>query len=207
MNARPHAQTHAQNHAQNRAKLDAPARSDSHPMMLRTQTLNFATLILVMSVLMILIMPLLAGCDGGTLPATVPVTVAGKTFNCKLAITNATREKGLGGVASLGADEGMIFAFTDSQQHRFWMRGCLMGLDIAFIDPLGFVTAVHTMPNDPPQAAGETEDQYLGRLVRYPSLAPAQFALEVAPGALAPLGVKRGMRIEFDRDLLKKLAE
>ena len=52
----------------------------------------------------------------------------------------------------------------------------------------------------------ESEDEYLSRLKRYPSIAPAQFALEVAPGTLEPLGVRRGSRLEFDRDALKKLA-
>jgi hypothetical protein len=37
-----------------------------------------------------------------------------------------------------------LVAFTDSQARTFWMRGCIMDLDIAFIDPFGFVTAVVT---------------------------------------------------------------
>jgi uncharacterized membrane protein (UPF0127 family) len=149
----------------------------------------------------------LGACESKTLPATIPVTVGGKTFNCKLAITEAAREQGLGGVKELGPDEGMIFAFTDAAPRNFWMRRCVMGLDIAFIDPFGFVTAVHTMPQEDLQREGETDDQYFGRLKRYPSVAPAQYALEVAPGALAPLGVRRGVRVEFDRALLKTHTE
>ena len=38
-------------------------------------------------------------------------------------------------------------------------------------------------------------------------LEAAQYALEVAPGTLAPLGVKRGTRVEVDRELLKKHAK
>lgn len=144
-----------------------------------------------------------AGCESATPPTSMPVTVAGKTFQCRLSIDNASRELGLGGVASLGPDEGMLFAFTDSQARTFWMRGCIMDLDIAFIDPLGFVTAVHTMPKEDLQQPGESEDQYYARLKRYPSIAPAQYVLEVAPGTLTPLGVKRGTRIEFDRASLK----
>ena len=143
------------------------------------------------------------GCGSSTPPTTAPVTVAGRTFQCRLSIDNDSREPGLGGVASLGPDEGMLFAFNDSAARTFWMRGCVMDLDIAFIDPLGFVTAVHTMPKEELQRPDETEDQYQARLKRYPSIAPAQYALEVAPGTLAPLGVKRGTRIEFDRASLK----
>ena len=49
----------------------------------------------------------------------------------------------------------------------------------------------------------ESESAYLGRLKRYPSGAPAQFALEVAPGTLEKLGVRRGSRVEFDAAALK----
>lgn len=148
----------------------------------------------------------LAACESGTAPTTMAVTAGGRTFECKISADEASREQGLGGVASLGPDEGMIFAFPGVETHNFWMRRCIIGLDIAFIDPLGFVTAVHTMPAEELQRPDESEDEYLRRLKRYPSIAPAQFALEVAPGTLEPLGVRRGSRLEFDRDALKKLA-
>lgn len=147
----------------------------------------------------------LNSCDSApaNAPATLDVAVGGKTFRCKLAIDDPSREQGLGGVASLGPDEGMLFAFTDSAERTFWMRGCIMDLDIAFLDAQGFVTAVHTMPKEPLQAEGESESGYLARLIRYPSGGKAKYALEVAPGTLAPLGVRRGSRAEFDRDALK----
>ncbi|MCE2882535.1 MAG: DUF192 domain-containing protein [Planctomycetaceae bacterium] len=149
----------------------------------------------------------LASCGPSAPPTTMKVTVGGKTFDCKLAVDTASREQGLGGVASLGPTEGMLFAFPDSEVRRFWMRRCIMDLDIAFIDPFGFVTAVHTMPKEELQRADETEEAYLARLKGYPSVYPAQFVLEVAPGTLAPLGVNRGSRAEFDREALKRLAK
>jgi uncharacterized membrane protein (UPF0127 family) len=137
----------------------------------------------------------------------VPVSAGGKTFACRLAITDATREKGLGGVTSLGADEGMLFAFSDSRPRNFWMYGCVIDLDIAFIDPFGFVTAVHTMPKEAPQSAEESDDVYSGRLKRYPSMGDAQYVLEVAPGTLKPLGVHRGSKVDFDAPALKRFIE
>jgi uncharacterized membrane protein (UPF0127 family) len=150
---------------------------------------------------------MLVGCDGGAAPTSAKVKAGGTEFTVKLAMDNASREKGLGGVTSLAPDEGMLFVFTDSLPRNFWMVDCVMDIDIAFVDPFGFVTAVHTMPKEPLQADGEGRDAYFGRLKRYPSLAPAQFAFEVAPGRLAELGVKRGVRLEFDRDTLKKHAK
>lgn len=148
-----------------------------------------------------------ASCDSATSTTHAEVKVAGQAFHCRISADDATREKGLGGVASLGPGEGMIFVFADSRERSFWMVDCIMDIDIAFIDPTGFVTAVHTMPKEPLRGEGESEDTYYSRLRRYPSSGPAQFALEVAPGTLGTLGIRRGSRIEFDRDSLKTLAK
>jgi len=148
----------------------------------------------------------LGGCEQSTPPETINVVAGGRTFTCRLALDEPARDQGLGGVTTLGPNEGMMFAFPDAELHNFWMRRCIMDIDIAFISPLGIVTAVHTMKAAELQRPDETEAAYFARLKRYPSFAPAQFALEVAPGALDSLGVKRGSRIEFDQDLLKRFA-
>jgi len=150
---------------------------------------------------------LLAGCAPSAPPATATVKVGGKTFTCRLALDNDARAKGLSGVASLGPDEGMLFVFTDSAERNFWMVDCVMDIDIAYINPFGFVTASYTMPKEPPQADGESRFDYESRLKRYPSAGPAQFVLEVAPGELERLGVRRGTAIEFDGDSLKTFAQ
>lgn len=178
--------------------LDARLLSVSHPRMRLLAALLIAVLAIAAA------LPL-ASCDRApaAAPSAMEVTIGGKVFRCKLAINEASREQGLGGVESLAPDEGMLFAFADSAERTFWMRRCVMDLDIAFLDQQGFVTAVHTMPKEPLQAAGESETDYLTRLIRYPSGGKAKYALEVAPGTLAPLGVRRGSRAEFDRDALK----
>ncbi len=144
-----------------------------------------------------------SGCERAAAPTSIEVTVAGKRFDCRLALDEASRERGLGGVTALAPDEGMLFAFPTAEERTFWMRDCVIDLDIAFLDGKGFVTAVHTMPKEPLRAEGESESAYLGRLKRYPSGAPAQFALEVVPGTFEALGIRRGSRIEFDAALLK----
>ena len=146
---------------------------------------------------------LVAGCGRVDAPTSLEVTVAGKRFTCRVALDDASRERGLGGATVIGPDEGMLFAFPSPEERTFWMRDCLIDLDIAFIDAKGFVTAVHTMPKEPLRAEGESESAYLARLRRYPSCAPAQFALEVAPGTFGALGIRRGSRIEFDAAALK----
>lgn len=143
--------------------------------------------------------------DGG-LPVE-KLTVAGTEFRVKLALDDASRQRGLGGVAELKPDEGMLFVFPDPQQRYFWMKDCVIDIDIAFIDPFGFVTATHTMAKEAPRAADEPLTAYEARLARYRSLSPAQFALELAPGTFAKLGIKRGSKIELDLPRLKAAAK
>lgn len=138
---------------------------------------------------------------------TEKVTIGERTFTLRLAVDEPARERGLGGVAEIGEDEGMLFVFPNAAIRNFWMRDCVIDLDIAYLDPFGIVTAVHTMPKEPPRGPNETEAAYQARLKRYSSVSPAQFAIEVRPGTLEALGVKRGTRIALDLPKLKALAK
>lgn len=146
-------------------------------------------------------------CDPAAVGQTEKVTIAGKEFTLKTALNDDTRAKGLGGVSELGEFEGMIFVFPDSAVRSFWMKDCVMDIDIAFLDPLGIVTAVHTMPKEAPRGDNESLAAYSARLKKYPSGAPAQFAIEVRPGTLTKLGIKRGSKIDLDLPRLKAAAK
>ena len=135
------------------------------------------------------------------------LVIGGETFTVKLALDDASRQRGLGGITELKADEGMLFVFPDPQQRFFWMKDCVIDIDIAFIDPFGFVTTTHTMAKETPRAADEPLATYEARLVRYRSLSPAQFALELAPGTFERLGIKRGSKLELDLPRLKASAK
>ncbi len=143
---------------------------------------------------------------GGTSGALMErITLSGKPYTLEVARDNAAREKGLGGRAEIPADGGMLFVFDDSQLRRFFMRDCTIDLDIVFLDPLGFVTAVHTMPKEPPRGTDESIDRYLARLKLYSSISPAQFAIELRSGEAAKLGIKPNQRIEHDWKRVRKL--
>jgi uncharacterized membrane protein (UPF0127 family) len=86
------------------------------------------------------------------------------------------------------------------------MRDCPQPIDVAFLDAEGRVVAVHAMSPEPPRRPGETSYQYERRLPEYPSGAPAQFAVEVAGGRLAQLGVGVGSRLAFDSTALASRA-
>ena len=152
----------------------------------------------------------LIGCEPTSKPVdggVESIALAGDDFDLELAMGPESRNRGLAGRTSLAPDEGMLFVFPDVGTRSFWMYGCLMDIDIAFVDPIGYVTAIHTMPAEPPRGNEEQESTYQRRLVRYTSGYPAQFAIEIAPGRFAELGISVGDRLSIPPKRLKTLSE
>ena len=128
------------------------------------------------------------GCrDGQAEKGPAWVEIAGRRWNVKLAVSQAQRTDGLAGVRDLAEDEGMLFIFPRAEVQKFWMRGCLIPLDVAFIDERMQVVAVHTMRVEAEGA----------ELPTYSSGVPVLFALEVGAGGLAAAGVRTGDTVAF----------
>ncbi len=132
-------------------------------------------------------------------PVSVPLTLRGRRLHLELAADPVTRMRGLGGRRHIPEGSGMLFSFRRSAPRQFLMRDCVVPIDIAFLDAEGRVTAVHTMPVEPPRRPDETPLAYEERLPLYGSGDPAQFAVETAGGALVDAGVQPGDVAEFDR--------
>ena len=150
------------------------------------------------------------GCEPAAAPIDAGienVRIGDRDFKLELSLSRERRRVGLGGRETLADDEGMLFAFPRPASQRFWMYDCLMDIDIAYLDPIGYVTAVHTMRKEPPRGPDEDELDYQARLPGYPSLYPAQFVIELAPGMFDRLGIEAGDRIQIDADRLKMLGE
>ncbi len=121
-----------------------------------------------------------AGCPKA--PTGPRATINGRTWSVQIAMTRGARWTGLSGRTHLEADRGMLFIYPASQPLAYCMRGCVIPIDIAFIDSRLRVVSTHTMAVEPDLA---------GRVL-YTSGAPAQYALEVPAGTLAEAGVKPG---------------
>ena len=98
-----------------------------------------------------------------------------------VADTSDKRRRGLMGVTTLGAADGMLFVQEQPTSGAFWMKDTLIDLSIAFFDQDGeFLDAMNMSPclatngNDCP---------------RYQTPSSYVFALEVAQGDLAELGI------------------
>jgi len=132
------------------------------------------------------------------------IQIKGTVFEVWLATTTAEQARGLMQVKEdalapvgpdparglpNGAQSGMLFVFPDEELRSFWMYNTIIPLDIAYIRGDGIIVKTHTM------APLETRI--------YPSVEPAQFALEVRAGLLAELGIAAGDRVEIPQSVLK----
>lgn len=133
---------------------------------------------------------------------TTVATIGGERFTLEVARDPETQYRGLGGRTHIDPNGGMIFVFPSPRATAFVMRDCPIPIDIAFLDPMGRVVAIHEMKPEPPRGPGESADAYDARLRQYPSGLPVLFAVETAGGRLRQLGVRGGDRIEFDRAAL-----
>lgn len=137
------------------------------------------------------------------MPLAEEVVLAGERFSLELALTPEERTRGLMGRDALGDHEGMLFVFPERPpypaQLTFWMKNCLIPLDVVFIGPTATITAIHEML--PPL---EGAPDHL--LIHYSSGAPAQFAIELRGGRAAELGLQVDQQVSLRKDYLVGLA-
>ena len=137
--------------------------------------------------------------DGGTWNTTI----AGSPFHLTVSSSDPTRQRGLGAVIDIPTDGGMVFVFPDSAMRGFWMKDCVTDMDIIYLDPMGFVTAIHTMNKQPLRGADESQTTYEARLKRYSSVSPAQYAIELRAGRANELKIKTSQKLPIDAAALK----
>jgi len=156
--------------------------------------------------LLLALLLLLAAAPPTTQPAKERVTIAGETFRLELAVRKKTRTRGLGGRKKLDDHGGMLFVFREDERRSFWMKDCLIDIDILFLDNRGRITATHKMKKEPLRREGESVFAYERRLKLYPSIRPARFAIELEPGSIDRLKTKPGQTISLDLPRLRKMA-
>ncbi len=132
-------------------------------------------------------------------PKFVRATIGGERFRLETCFDDKSRADGMMGRDSLGDDEGMIFVFPDTRKRGFWMKGCLIDLDIVYLDEAGRVVSFTTMKRPAPG----TPDH---RLPNYPSYYPCRYAIELRAGRAKELGIKEADLVELPLSTLKKWA-
>jgi hypothetical protein len=92
--------------------------------------------------------------------------------------TNAEREQGLSGRASLAEDAGMWFVFEEDGKHSIWMPDMNFAIDIVWVNSDFKVIEI---------AKGVSPEPGVPRsqLKRYVSQSPARYVLEISAGTAA----------------------
>lgn len=127
------------------------------------------------------------------------VRIGNKTFTLELALDEKTRYQGLSDRAEIKDDGGMLFVFRAPRVLKFVMRRCLVPIDLVLLDPSGRIVAMHRMEVGP-------YDTLEGKLQRYTSTWPAQFAIELKSGTIDQIGIQLDQRITLPVERLKDLA-
>ena len=157
-------------------------------------------------IILLLITFIAQGCTSRTQATSAVVDIGGETFNLELILDERSRANGMMNRTSIPVDGGMLFVFTDSSERSFWMKNCLVDIDLIFLDSRGTIIALHEMPLEPPQGAGESDWSYEGRLAKYWSRGPCRFAIELAAGSIRRLKLRVNDRIKLDLEELKSMA-
>ena len=131
---------------------------------------------------------LVAGCSRPDGPEKARVRIGSNVWTVRLALDEATRHKGLSNVKDLPEGTGMLFAFPREEVLHFYMRGCYVPLDVAFISSKHQIVHIRTMPVEPDRDNPKCF---------YSSKHPCRYALEVPAGALARAKVSVGDRVEL----------
>ena len=131
---------------------------------------------------------LLAGGCGETARAngdeSIRIHIGGVPLEVEVVASPSARQRGLMYRAELEPNHGMLFVFPDTEQRSFWMKNCLIPLDVGFFDERPFLLNVETM--QPDDGVG-----------RWNSRGPARYAVETNAGWYERNLIRRGARLEL----------
>jgi uncharacterized membrane protein (UPF0127 family) len=113
----------------------------------------------------------------------------GSSFTLEIAESDAQRARGYMG-REVGPRQGMLFVFQVPERHSFWMKNCVVPLDIVWLD--GTFRVVEVAAEQPP-CPGE------GPCPSIVPMRPARYAMEFAAGAARKHGLRPGARVEVLR--------
>lgn len=132
----------------------------------------------------------LSGPDGKILVKDIKqVTIGEAVIKVEVAVSPQSRQQGLSGRGSLGADEGMLFIFEEKSRHQFWMKGMNFALDFIWIADGSVVDISQRIP-----APFGTFD--LPRILR-PAVKVDQ-VLEVNAGVVESSKIKIGDKVTYN---------
>ncbi len=128
--------------------------------------------------------------SGSTEPKKATLLINGQTINVTLPKSDLELAKGLMGVETMPENEGMLFEFSNSDKHAFWMYKTLIPLDILWINERKDI--VYISKHTPP-----CKQLNPLKCPTYAPDAPAKFVLELNAGWADKYKVLVGNTVTF----------
>ncbi len=140
------------------------------------------------AVLIVLVTSSACSSAGNPQPDRGTVTMPnGAVYSVEIPRTPEERERGLMFRSSLAPRTGMLFVFDTTAHHAFWMKNCLIPLDLIWLDETKRVVGI--LPDTPPCKADPCPI--------YQVDVPARYVLEIAGGAARREGLAAGSALKF----------
>jgi len=109
------------------------------------------------------------------------------SIDIEIADDDSKREVGMMGRQTMDERQGMLFLLEEEQMASFWMKNCILPLDMIFINKLGEIITI--CKNTTPFSEQS-----------YSATAMTLFVLEVNAGFADKYGIKEGDRISWKRN-------
>lgn len=149
-------------------------------------------LIAVIVVIGIIVITIKFNPFAGLFKKTAKVAIGSHTFIAEVAKTEAEKEIGLSGRASISDNRGMVFIFDTPGIYSFWMKKMQFPLDIIFIKDDKIITIFKQVT--PPQAGADVADNLLPI---YTPQGEIDRVLEINSGLVDKYGIKQGDTVKI----------
>lgn len=120
-------------------------------------------------------------------PLVSKVRINNTIISVDVAITDAQKQRGLGGRASMPMRSGMLFPYDHEEQFEFWMRDMLFPLDFVWIKNNSVVDLSYQIP--PPTRHSKP-------MIVKPNM-PVDMVLELNAGSITRFGIATGDAVQF----------
>lgn len=128
--------------------------------------------------------------SGGTVRIVIaPGTPRAVTVIAEIAASPELRNQGLGGRQHLAPDAGMLFVYPSESERLFWMKDCVIALDVAFIGADRRILNVATL--------GPGKGLPDSAVPRARSASAALYVLELSAGWFAAHSAGAGDEVSF----------
>jgi len=122
----------------------------------------------------------------------------GEEWNTELCLDETSRATGMGARTDFPLNTAMLFAYSKPDLLSFWMKDCLIDMDMVFVDAEGKISALHEAKRQPLRTRGQSLDAYESGLKRYSSNRRAKYCIELPAGTIKRLKPSLGQKIEID---------